>query len=306
MDPVALLAHWGIPFVFAWVVLDQGGLPMPSEPLLIAAGALAQTGAMRPELLLLSATGACLVADFAWFAIGRRYGRKLLAGICRISLSPDTCVRNADDLIARHGAPLLLVQKFIPGVSAVAVPTAGASPMSFRKFVAYDIVGCTLWCGAYVGGGLIFSREVNRLLERLSDFGPWAIAFIATAFALYIGWKVIHRWRLQRLHRLVRITPEEVATMLDGDHEIVILDARSSLARADDPRQFPRSIVLEDRAAVAVLTEAHRGHIIVTFCTCPNEASAALAAEQLIHAGYRNVRVLTGGVDAVEMLSRYA
>lgn len=303
MDPVALLAHWGIPLVFAVVLLDLGGLPLPAEPLLIAAGALAQTGAISPELLLLAATAACLIADLAWFFIGRKYGRTLLAGICRVSLEPDTCVRNADDLIARHGPRLLLVQKFIPGVSAVAVPTAGSSAMSFRRFLIYDTLGCALWCGAYVGGGLIFSKEINKLLERLSDFGPWALAIVAGAFAIYIAWKVVHRWRLRRLHRLVRISPEEVAALLDEEHDLVILDARSSLARADDPRLFPRSIVLEDRAAEDVLTDKHRGHTIVTFCTCPNEASAALVAEQLINAGYRNVRVLTGGVDAVALLS---
>lgn len=303
MDPVALLANWGIPLVFAWVLLDQGGLPIPSEPLLVAAGALAQTGAIRPEVLLLVATLACVIADIAWFLIGRRFGRRLLAGICKVSLEPDTCVRHADDLIDHHGARLLLVQKFIPGVSAVAVPTAGSSSMSFRRFLAYDVVGCALWCGAYVGGGLIFSKEVNRLLERLSDFGPWALSIVAGAFAIYISWKLIHRWRLRRLHRLVRISPEEVAALIDAEHDLVILDARSSLARADDPRLFPRSIVLADRAAADVLTDEHRGHTIVTFCTCPNEASAALAAEQLIRAGYRNVRVLTGGVHAVTILS---
>lgn len=305
MDPVALLAQWGIPFVFVWVLVDQGGIPLPAEPLLIAAGALAGTGAMRPELLLLAASAACLIADLTWFTIGRHYGRRLLAGICRISLSPDTCVRNADDLIARHGAPVLLMQKFVPGVSAVAVPTAGASAMTFGKFIVYDALGCLLWCGVFVGTGLIFSREVTRLLDRLSDFGPWALAIVFTAFASYIGWKIFHRWRLQRLHRLVRITPQEVAAMIDAEHDLVILDARSSLARADDPRLFPRSIVLEDRAAADVLTDEQRGHTIVTFCTCPNEASAALVAEQLIGAGYRNVRVLTGGMLAVEMLSQY-
>jgi membrane protein DedA with SNARE-associated domain/rhodanese-related sulfurtransferase len=302
MDPVALLVQWGIPLVFAVVLIDQGGLPIPSEPLLIAAGALAQTGAMRPELLLLAATLACLISDSAWFFIGRKYGRRLLAGLCRVSLEPDTCVRNADDLIERHGPRLLLIQKFIPGVSAVAVPTAGASAMSFRRFISYDVFGCTIWCGAWLGGGLIFSREVNKLLARLSDFGPKAVAIVLGIFATYIAWKVFRRWQLRRLHELVRISPEEVAALIDAEHDLVILDARSSLARADDPRVFPHSIVLADRMATDVLTDAHRGHTIVTFCTCPNEASAALAAEQLIKAGYRNVRVLTGGEHAVTVL----
>ena len=126
MDFVALLIRWDVPLVFAAVMLEQSGLPVPAAPILVVAGALAASGAIRPELVLLAAFVACLIADHAWFLTGRLFGRGLLAGICRMSLSPDTCVRKTDDLISRHGAPLLLVAKFIPGVSAVAIPTAAA------------------------------------------------------------------------------------------------------------------------------------------------------------------------------------
>src|SRR5258708_10873489 len=126
MDFVALLIRWDVPLVFAAVMLEQSGLPVPAAPVLVVAGALAASGAIRPELVLLAALFACLIADHAWFLTGRLFGRRLLAGICRLSLSPDTCVRKTDDLISRHGAPLHLVAKFIPAVSAVAIPTAAA------------------------------------------------------------------------------------------------------------------------------------------------------------------------------------
>ncbi|HET9469503.1 MAG TPA: VTT domain-containing protein, partial [Usitatibacter sp.] len=162
MDPLALLTHWGILLVFGSVLLEHGGLPVPAAPFLVAAGALADAGAMNGEHVLLVALLACLIADHAWFLTGRRYGRRLLAGVCRLSLSPDTCVRKTDDLVARHGAALLLVAKFIPGISAVAVPTTAAMGLSYRRFLLFDALGCLAWAGAYVGGGMIFSREVNR------------------------------------------------------------------------------------------------------------------------------------------------
>ena len=127
MDLIALLTEWGTILVFAAVLLEQGGLPVPAPPVLVVAGALAATGAMRPELVLAAAFVAGLAADHAWFVLGRRLGRRLLATVCRLSLSPDTCVRKTDDLISRHGAAVLLVAKFIPGVSAVAVPTAAVA-----------------------------------------------------------------------------------------------------------------------------------------------------------------------------------
>lgn len=306
MDFVALLTQWGVPLVFAAVMLEQMGLPLPAPPILVAAGALAATGAMRPELILLAAFIACLIADHAWFLTGRRFGRRMLATICRLSLSPDTCVRKTDDLIGRHGAPVLLVAKFIPGVSAVAIPTAAAMGLPYRRFILYDTLGCLLWSGVYVGAGVIFSREIARLLEAMSWVGGGSLAFLLALLAIYVGAKFLHRRRLKRLHELVRIAPDEMMELLAQDPELVVLDARSPLARAEDPRQLPRSIILDDRKALDVLPHGRRDQTIVTFCTCPNEASAALLAEQLIKAGFGRVRVLTGGAHAVELLSAYS
>jgi membrane protein DedA with SNARE-associated domain/rhodanese-related sulfurtransferase len=303
MDLIALLALWGVPLVFAAVLLEQSGLPLPAAPILVSAGALAADGAMRPEEVLVAALVAALLADHAWFVTGRRYGRRLLANICRLSLSPDTCVRKTDDLIARHGPYVLLVAKFIPGVSAVAIPTAAAMGISYRRFLAFDSVGCLLWAGTYVGAGVIFSREITGLLLAMSWIGGSAVAVVVALFALYIGWKLLHRWRLKRLHRLVRISPHEILPLLEEDPGVVIVDARSALARAEDPRVLPRSIVLDDRNVIDVFPHAEKDRVIVTFCTCPNEASAALLAEQLIKAGFGRVRVLTGGADAIALLS---
>jgi membrane protein DedA with SNARE-associated domain/rhodanese-related sulfurtransferase len=305
MDLVELLTRWGVALVFLSVLLEQGGLPLPAAPVLVSAGALAEIGVLRPELVLLVAFVACFLADQAWFAIGRRHGRRVLATLCRISLSPDTCVRRTDDLITRHGPAVLLVAKFIPGVSAVAIPTAASMGLAWRRFLVFDTVGCLMWCVGYVAAGMIFSREVTRLLAMMDMVGGWSIVVVLALFALYIGWRLHYRWRLRRLHRLVRISPEEIVALLEEDPGLVIVDARSTLARTEDPRQLPRSILLDDGEAVDLLRD-RRDQTIVTFCTCPNEASAAVLAERLIRAGFGRVRVLTGGADALALLSAYA
>lgn len=141
MELLTLLTRRGVPLVFGSVLLEHGGLPVPAAPVLAAAGALAGEGAMRPEHVLLAALVACLLADHAWFLAGRAYGRRLLATVCRLSLSANNCVRKTDDLVARHGAPLQLVAKFIPGVSAMAVPTIAAMGLSYRRFLLFDALG---------------------------------------------------------------------------------------------------------------------------------------------------------------------
>ena len=303
MDPVALLTHWGLLLVFGSVLLEHGGLPLPAAPLLVAAGALAEQELMRPERVLLFAVFASLLADHAWFLTGRRYGRRLLAGVCRLSLSPDTCVRKTDDLVTRHGPPLLLVAKFIPGVSAVAIPTAAAMGLSYRRFLLFDGLGCLLWAGAYIGAGMIFSREVNRLIEAMGTIGGWSLLLVSSLFALYIALKFAHRRRLRALYRLVRIAPDEVLQLLADDDDLLILDARTDLARREDPRSLPRSIAVRDDDVFGLLPPDALDRTIVTFCTCPNEASAAFLADRLIKAGYSKVRVLSGGTAALEALS---
>ncbi|SRR5258706_1768563 len=302
MDLISILKKWDVFLVFAAVLLEQGGLPLPAAPVLVVSGSLAATGVLRPELVLLSAFVAALLADHLWFIFGRRFGRGILATVCRVSLSPDTCVRRTDDLITRHGAHLLIVAKFIPGVSAVAVPTASATGMSYRRFLLFDGLGCLLWSAAYVGAGVIFSREIERLLGTLGWAGGGLVAILVALLSLYVGAKFLHRRRLQRLHRLVRISPDEMAALLDEDPDLIVLDARSDLARSDDPRTLPRSVFVRGDSLPDELPEDAKERTIVTFCTCPSEASAALLAELLISAGYERVRVLTGGSGALARL----
>ncbi len=298
-----LIAHWGVPLVFAATLVEQAGLPIPAAPVLVTAGALAWDGVLRPEAVLAAAIAACLIADHTWFAAGRLRGRAVLAGICRLSLAPDTCVRRTDDLIARHGTALLMVAKFIPGVSAVAIPTAAAMGIGWRRFLFFDTIGCLAWSVAYIAGGMVFSREVNDLLDVMARVGGWSLAVVAALFALYIGAKLAQRRRLRHLYRLVRIGPDEVAAMIANREDVLILDARSSVARAGDPRTFPGAITFDIRDGFHGLPRDARNKTLVTFCTCPNEASAALLAERLIKAGYERVRVLTGGDEALAVLA---
>jgi membrane protein DedA with SNARE-associated domain/rhodanese-related sulfurtransferase len=304
MNPLELLAHWGLAVVFVAVLLEQAGLPVPAAPLLVAAGSLADTGLLRAELVLLAALAACVIADHLWFAAGRTRGRALLAGICRLSLSPDTCVRRTDDLIARHGAPLLLVAKFIPGVSAVSIPTAAAMGIPYRRFLGFDTLGALAWCGVYVGAGMIFSREVQKLIDGMAGIGGWSLAVLGVLLALYVGLKAAYRARLKRLYRAVRISPEEAVELLDGEPDVVFVDARTALARDSDARQLPNAVVFRGESVARLLPAELRDHIIVTFCTCPNEASAAWLADELLKAGFTRVRVLTGGSDALGLLAR--
>ena len=98
------LVRHGYIVLLGWVFVEQIGLPIPSIPLLLAAGALAGMGRMSLVLALLATMFAAVCADSLWYLLGRIKGIKILQLLCKISLEPDSCVRRTEGLFSTQGA----------------------------------------------------------------------------------------------------------------------------------------------------------------------------------------------------------
>src|SRR4029078_1488884 len=140
-----LVIQYGVALVFVNVFLEQIGAPIPAVPTLIVAGALSRNGQLSSTHVLVAAFLASLLADYGWFLLGRRYGYKVLQLLCKVSLSPDSCVRETEARFERWGVKALLIAKFIPGFSTVAPPLAGAAKRSTLGFLVYDGIGALVW-----------------------------------------------------------------------------------------------------------------------------------------------------------------
>ena len=145
---VELLQLYGVLIVFAIVLVEQGGLPIPAFPILVVSGALAVGGGISWLACLAVAMVACLIADYFWFSAGRFYGTRILRLLCKISLSPDSCVSQTEDKFARFGPKSLIVSKFIPGFNIIASPMSGALGVGTGRFIAFSMSGSLLWSGA--------------------------------------------------------------------------------------------------------------------------------------------------------------
>jgi membrane protein DedA with SNARE-associated domain/rhodanese-related sulfurtransferase len=294
---VSLLEQYGLSFVFLHVLAEQAGVPLPAYPTLIVAGALIAHANYDAPQLLFAAVAASLIADFAWYLAGARLGRPVLRTLCRISLSPDSCVRQTESIYLRWGAPSLLVAKFVPGFAAVATALAGSIGTRLWVFLLFDGLGALLWAGLAVGLGLAFQNAVNEVIEVLEQLGKWGLPAIIAAFALFIALKWWQRQRFYRQLRMARISVAELRALLDRGELPVILDVRSPLAQGQDgriPGAIPvNAMTLHDRPA-----EMSAAGEVIVYCACPNEASAALVAKRLIQQGYSRVRPLHGGIDA--------
>src|SRR6266852_1433822 len=104
---IDLVARHGLLLIFINVLVEQAGLPVPAVPTLIVAGALAAGGQLSPAAVFGVAFAACFIGDGLWYAGGRIYGRRVMRLLCRISLEPDSCVRQSEYHFGRWGKAAL-------------------------------------------------------------------------------------------------------------------------------------------------------------------------------------------------------
>jgi len=293
----ASLHHYGVLLVFVNVLLQQLGVPVPALPTLMVAGALSVAGAISAPAVLLAATAASLLADTVWYAAGIRYGRSVLTTLCRISLSPDSCVQQSEDRLARWGAAALVIGKFLPGLSTVAPPVAGLAGVRPRTFALASTAAAALYFGLLLGLGIVFHDQVGLVLDAAARHaGPAALA-VAALLAVYVAYRWLRRWQFARRLRMARISVDELRARIAAGAAPAILDVRSALAREHEPG-IPGALAVSGDEPETALRGIAAAREIVVYCSCPNEASAALVARRLIEAGFTNVRPLAGGLDA--------
>ena len=239
---IQFLIHHGYVVLFVWVLLEQGGVPIPAVPILLAAGALAGAGKMGFAHLLGIAVIASLLSDIIWYEVGRRRGMRVLHVLCRISLEPDSCVRQTEDLFSRRGLASLLMAKFVPGLSTVAPPLAGITRMPLWRFVLFDGLGALLWAGVFAVLGVLFSEQLEGVALVVATLGSWLLAILSGGLGAYLLWKFVARRRFLRRLRVARITAEELHQKLEAGTEIMIVDLRHPLEFDADPVGIPGAV----------------------------------------------------------------
>lgn len=295
---IELIAQYGLLLVFANVLIEQAGVPLPAVPTMIVAGALASTERLPLTGVVAVALLGCLLADYAWYAAGRYFGGGVMRTLCRISLSPDSCVKQSELRFQRWRGGVLLLAKFVPGLSTVAPPLVGAMGLRTAPFVLFDGLGSLLWVGVAVSLGYVFSSQIDALLVTLANAGSVALMLIGSLLVLYIIMKWWQRHRLIRALRMARITVQELNDELSTGRNPAIVDVRSEAARMLDSRIIPGALLADVNSVDIIVNAVPLDAELVIYCTCPNEASAALVAKALMSRGYKRVRPLLGGLDA--------
>jgi membrane protein DedA with SNARE-associated domain len=263
----SLLAQHGLTLVFANVLVAQLGLPLPALPMLIVAGALVGDGTLNILALAVVVTIASLMGDTPWYFAGRRYGYRVLRTLCRISIEPDTCVKQTENIFGRWGPPSLLVAKYVPGFSTVAPPLAGTMGVGLPRFLAYSAMAALLWAALPVAAGFFFRTQVEAVLAALESMGAGALAIVLAFIVGYAGMKALERYLLIRFLRMVRISIEELRATIDSGRPLILFDARSSLGREAEPRMIPGAISVELATVERMLQHVPPDAEVVVYCS---------------------------------------
>jgi membrane protein DedA with SNARE-associated domain len=199
---MALFESYAYGAIFVAVLLDTIGLPVPGEVILLAAGFLVSTG--RIELLpaiLLAALGAVL-GDSVTYWLGRRVaavGERRLVGLyctwTACTLGSVRCVEKAEGLLHRFRGWVVLIAKFIAGARVFVPPVAGASGLSFGRFVLFDAAGSLLWSALVVSLGALLGRQWEQAASGLETTYRFLGLALATLLGGYLAWKLIRRRR---------------------------------------------------------------------------------------------------------------
>jgi membrane protein DedA with SNARE-associated domain/rhodanese-related sulfurtransferase len=296
-----LLVTHGYAVLFAYVLVSQLGAPLPSGPLLVAAGALAATGRLGLGPAIAIAWIASLSADAAWYALGRARGGTVLRFLCRVSLEPAACVRRTKNAVGRYGARFLLIAKFFPGLGLMVAPIAGQTRMRFLRFFAFDSMGALVWICTYALLGLFLGEWIEKnahLFQTAARFGLAAVVGVATGL---VAIRLMRRRRWRRLLSIARITPTELKGRMDVGEPVYVVDLRDPLLLDDERYSLPGAVHLTPEQLLARKDAIPTDREIVLFCDCPEEASAVLVAVELQRNGLQRVRPLAGGLDGWQL-----
>ena len=176
-----VIGRWGYLVIFAAMLLENAGLPLPGETVTLLGGYAAGSGQLSILGVMGAAAGGAVLGDNIGYWVGRRLGWGLILKVGRwLGQSPAQLEKLRDQFL-RHAGKSVLLGRFVAVLRVVAGPMAGAVGMPYPKFLLCNVVGATLWATtmvslAWLGGRWI---PVERMVKGVVEFGLGALVLVA-------------------------------------------------------------------------------------------------------------------------------
>jgi membrane protein DedA with SNARE-associated domain/rhodanese-related sulfurtransferase len=295
---IGALAEHGYGILFASVLLETVGFPVPAALALLLAGGASARGSLDAWRAFPGALATVLAGDTLMFLLGRYTGWWLLGLLCRLSLNPESCILRSADSFYKRGRTLLVFAKFVPGINTIAPPMAGSMNMRLATFLRLDLAGALLYVSAYFWVGFLFSDALNSITRGYRAVGTIVGWLLFAAVVVFIGARV-PVWiqaRSRALHLTIvpLVDPAEAARAVAADGAL-IYDVRSHGYYDPKATRIKGSRRLDPNSLHQTTEDPPTDAKVYLYCTCLREATSSRVARELIAKGVR-VAVIKGGL----------
>jgi membrane-associated protein len=182
------LAHYGYWAVAAALLLENTGVPVPGETMLLLASFLAYSEhQLRLPYIILVGVCAATIGDNLGFLLGHYGGKPLLERYQKVPRIYRTITR-AEGLIERYGSFAIFIARFIAGMRIIAGPLAGVLHMSWRKFALFNFLGAAVWVTVVSSIGYFFGRHWDELARIMKGFNL-AVLLAVALLAAFFWWR---------------------------------------------------------------------------------------------------------------------
>ena len=289
------VSQHGYTILFALVFLETVGFPLPAALALLIAGAASAQGSLFFPLAAGGALACMLAGDSLMFLMGRLTGWWLLGLLCRLSLNPESCILRSADSFYKRGRALLLFAKFVPGINTMAPPLAGSMNMRYSQFVGLDLAGASLYIGAYLTVGFLFSDAIDAVTRGYHAAGRvigWTLIALVAGYIAAQIWI----WIRSRSRGVAFVNPVEAARALSSG-DALIYDVRSHGYHDHRAVRVKGSQRLDPNALNQPGETVPFDRPVYFYCTCVRDATSARVAQHLSKKGVR-AAVIKGGLRA--------
>ncbi len=303
MDEIPqLIELHGPALLFGFCLLEASGVPIPAALALMAGGAAAAQHVVDLRTMALAALLGLVLGDLILYTLGRFTGWWLLGILCRVAVTPETCILNSAERFYRRGRLTLVFAKFVPGLSALAAPLAGSMSMRVPEFLLLDSAGAVLYGGVYLALGYLAGDLVRDALPVVSAAGHVMEVVAAMGLAGFLGWRYWQSRRGSGVRSALRLMPkisvrDAAGTMSESPLDIRVFDVRSHGYYERGAQRIQGALRLDPNRMAAVLPGLSPLTKIYLYCTCYRDATSRRVAYHLREQGFETF-VIEGGLSS--------
>jgi membrane-associated protein len=182
------LVHYGYWAIAAALLLENTGVPVPGETVLLLASFLAYSERdLRLPWIIVAGTLAATLGDNLGYVIGHYGGRRLLDRYQSILRVSDDAVARGEGLFIRYGAGTILFARFVFGMRVIAGPLAGVLRMPWKKFAIFNFLGAGLWVTIISVVGYVFGSRWKLLMHFMGRFDMALLAvFVVLMIVMWL------------------------------------------------------------------------------------------------------------------------